>query len=166
MDRMSKNDLFKKYKKYKDKSNTTVILYIHMPDDSIEVIVNSNAYNKMDYIDKTYDDALTHKLSNDIYIVDVDFIADDEYSFGNALAVMRMGKRVARKGWNGKGMFCYFVPAGKFEPYTSVALTHCINDDGKVPYGGYIAIKTVDGTIVPWLASQMDMLAKDWYTVE
>ena len=35
----------------------------------------------------------------------------------------------------------------------------------KVPYGAYIAMKTAQGNVVPWLASQTDMLADDWYIV-
>ena len=34
--------------------------------------------------------------------------------------------------------------------------------EGKVAYGGYIAMKTAQGNVVPWLASQTDVLAEDW----
>ena len=43
----------------------------------------------------------------------------------------------------------------------------CIADeDGKVEYGAYIAMKTAQGNVVPWLPSQTDMLAEDWILVD
>ena len=41
-----------------------------------------------------------------------------------------------------------------------------MNEDGLVEYGAYIAMKTTQGNVVPWLASQTDMLAEDWMIVE
>ena len=166
--RITKKDLLEKYERFKDCKNLSINLFIHMPDDSTEIIFNSMAHNKVEYIDKTYDDELTHKNSKDIYILGVEFASVEnlEYDFGGALTIMQRGKRVARKGWNGKNMFCYFVPDGKYEPCTKAAAKYCVDNEGKVPYGAYIAMKTVDGTVVPWLASQTDMLARDWYIVE
>lgn len=166
--RMTKKELFEKYEKFKNCKDLKINLYIHMPDDSTEIIFNSMGHNKVEYIDKTYDDDLTHKNSKDIYILGVEFASDQiaEYDFGAALIIMQRGKRVARKGWNGKDMFCYYVPKGEYEPYTKAAAKYCVNDENKVPYSAYIAMKTVDGTVVPWLASQTDMLAHDWFIVE
>lgn len=81
-----------------------------------------------------------------------------------ALYYLRKGKKVARAGWNGKNMFIYYVPAGAYEPYTEIA-KELVNEDGKVPYAPYVAMKTVDGTVVPWLCSQTDLLAEDWMIV-
>lgn len=84
-------------------------------------------------------------------------------SFGHAIRVMLDGKKVARAGWNGKEMFLYHVPANEYPSETVVAKTTF----GKtVPYGAYIAMKTTQGNVVPWLASQTDMLANDWQLVE
>ena len=41
--------------------------------------------------------------------------------FGEALEELKKGVTVARDGWNGKGMFVYLVPAGRFAAYTEVA---------------------------------------------
>ena len=60
-------------------------------------------------------------------------------------------------------MFIYLVGPGRYAPATKTG--HHIaaeQDDGLVPYGPYIAMKTVDGTVVPWLASQTDIVAEDW----
>lgn len=85
-------------------------------------------------------------------------------SFGLAIEEAKMGKKIARAGWNGKGMFLYHVPAAAYPPCTEVAKEAFGGSD--VPYGAYIAMKTAQGNIVPWLASQTDMLADDWYIVE
>ena len=85
-------------------------------------------------------------------------------SFGLAIEAMKKGLKVARHGWNGKGMFLYYVPAGAYPPSTEVAKAAFHGE--KVPYGAYIAMKTAQGNVVPWLASQTDMLTDDWYIVE
>jgi hypothetical protein len=82
-------------------------------------------------------------------------------NFGDAIMFMKAGNRVARQGWNGKGMFLYYVPEGAYPARTEVA-KRVWGDDALVPYQAYIAMKTVQGTVVPWLASQTDMLAEDW----
>lgn len=81
--------------------------------------------------------------------------------FGNAIRALKDGKRVERVGWNGKGMFLYYVPEGAYPARTEVAKKEW-GEDALVPYQAYIAMKTVQGTVVPWLASQTDMLAEDW----
>lgn len=86
-------------------------------------------------------------------------------TFGIALEILKKGCKVAREGWNGKGMFLYYVPSASYAPCTPIG-KECATDDGKVPYGAYIAMKTAQGNVVPWLASQTDMLAEDWVVVE
>lgn len=63
-----------------------------------------------------------------------------------------------------KRMFLYFVPAGNYSPCTEVA-KQLVNEDGLVPYAPYIAMKTAQGYVVPWLASQTDILSDDWEIV-
>lgn len=89
----------------------------------------------------------------------------ENMTFGLALEALKKGCKVARKGWNGKGMFLYLVPAGAYKPCTEIA-KKLVNKDGLVDYAPYIAMKTVQGYVVPWLASQTDMLAEDWVIVE
>jgi hypothetical protein len=45
----------------------------------------------------------------------------DGLSFGLALEAMKLGKKVARRGWNGKGMFLYLVPAASYQAQTGAA---------------------------------------------
>lgn len=84
--------------------------------------------------------------------------------FGDAIRSMKRGKKVAREGWNGKGMFLYYVPRGSYLALTYVAKS-IADAAGKVQYKDYIAMKTVDGEVVPWLASQTDILSNDWVIV-
>lgn len=88
-------------------------------------------------------------------------------TFGDAVEALKSGRAVSRKGWNGKGMYLYMVAAGRYEPVSMAA--HVIaseQEDGKVPYLPYIAMKTVTDDVVPWLASQTDVLAEDWELAE
>ena len=87
----------------------------------------------------------------------------DGMNFGLALEAAKKGARIARRGWNGKGMFLYYVPAAAYPPSTDVAKVAFGGEN--VPYGAYIAMKTAQGNVVPWLASQTDMLTDDWYIV-
>lgn len=68
-------------------------------------------------------------------------------------------------GWDGKGMFLYYVPVGAYAPCTEIAAS-LVNENGLVEYGAYIAMKTAQGNVVPWLPSQIDMLSEDWNVIE
>lgn len=82
-------------------------------------------------------------------------------SFGSAIDALKQGQRVARSGWNGKNMFLYYVPANKYAATTQAGKL-IADEEGKVEYGAYIAMKTAQGNVVPWLALQTDVLAEDW----
>lgn len=67
-------------------------------------------------------------------------------TFGDALIALKTGARLARCGWNGKGMWIALqVP----DAHSKMGLP-------------YLYMSTVDGRLVPWLASQTDILAEDW----
>lgn len=83
-------------------------------------------------------------------------------NFGQALESVKLGSKIARQGWNGKNMFLYYVPAQSYKAVTEIAKQEFGEE---VPYGAYIAMKTVQGNVVPWLASQTDVLAEDWIIV-
>lgn len=77
------------------------------------------------------------------------------YDFGEAIRLLKHGHKVARRGWNGKGMFVMFCEA-EGEPYT-------LADGTEVTRRDYLYMKAADSTVVPWVASQTDILANDWY---
>ena len=97
------------------------------------------------------------------FVFDEAYRPTDGLNFGLALEAAKCGEKIARAGWNGKGMFLYYVPENAYPPSTNVARDAFGGEN--VPYGAYIAIKTAQGNVVPWLASQTDMLADDWFIV-
>lgn len=83
-------------------------------------------------------------------------ISKSNMNFGEAIEALKKSKRVSREGWNGKGMWLRIViPGGDNREFD--------NGMENLPY---IEMKTADNKLVPWLASQTDMLAEDWEVVE
>lgn len=83
-------------------------------------------------------------------------------NFGLAIEAAKKGKRVARKGWNGKGQYvelasgiAYVGPDGKIVNAEHEAIGNCA-----------LAFVGTSGVQMGWLASQADMLADDWMIVE
>lgn len=131
-----------------------------------KVFVKANivpcGYNIEDGYKVVYPDGYESWSPKDVF--ETAYRATDGMNFGLAIEAAKMGKKIARDGWNGKGMFLYHVPAAAYPPSTEVAKEAFCGSD--VPYGAYIAMKTAQGNVVPWLASQTDMLADDWKIVE
>ena len=89
-----------------------------------------------------------------------------EPHFGQALMLLKEGKKVGRSGWNGKGMFIYLVPANEYPADgNKLGTMKGVFPGDMVPYGPYLAMKTAQNNVVPWLASQTDILATDWEIV-
>ena len=86
-------------------------------------------------------------------------------NFGDALQALKHGQKVAREGWNGKGMFLFLVPGSVFK-VNRAPLLGIYPEGTEINYRPHIDMKTVDGEIVPWVASQTDVLAEDWCVVE
>ena len=106
----------------------------------------------------------------------------ENLTFGEAIKALKEGKRVARQGWNGKGMFIFERPADELEVGFIIdkvkSLPQSVKDFfkekdnkehpseqriGRVKFGAYLCMYAADGSIVNgWLASQTDMLSNDW----
>ncbi len=71
-------------------------------------------------------------------------------NFGQAIEALKEGKKVARSGWNGKNMY---LELQRPDEHSKMTLP-------------YIYMKTAQGDVVPWLASQTDMLSDDWIVRE
>lgn len=84
--------------------------------------------------------------------------------FSTALVLVKQGARVTRRGWNGKGMFIFLV-AGSTFVVNRPPLLGIFPEGTQVDYHGHIDMRTADGVIVPWVASQSDILASDWELV-
>jgi hypothetical protein len=96
---------------------------------------------------------------------DLTRLQKQDLSFGLAIEALKQGKKVARAGWNGKGMFVYLVPANQYPARTDVAKSF-FGEDSLVPYNAYMAIKNVDDTVSTWVPSVNDCLSEDWQIIE
>lgn len=112
-------------------------------------------------------------------VFDQSYQPSGSMSFGHALAALKDGQRVARTGWNGKGMWIALTPGSTFDArYAKEGHAAKLRADellGDLPYDGsenviqllpHIDMRAADGSmVVGWLASQTDMLADDWQIV-
>lgn len=76
--------------------------------------------------------------------------------FEDALKNIKSGNKVARKGWNGKGMWLSYL-----DPYYNNQFD-LVEKEIEGTFAPYIGMKTADNKYVPWSASQTDILAEDW----
>lgn len=72
------------------------------------------------------------------------------FSFSVALGMLKDGGCVTRMGWNGPNQWLFLQTPDEYSKMT-------------LPY---IVIRTVQGDLVPWLASQTDLMADDWASAE
>lgn len=85
-------------------------------------------------------------------------------NFGQAIEHLKSGRKVARSGWNGKDMFLFLVPGSTFK-VNRPPLLGIYEEGTEIEYHAHIDMKTAQGYVVPWLASQADMLSEDWVLV-
>lgn len=92
----------------------------------------------------------------------------DGMNFGNAIEAAKQGKKITRRGWNGKGMWVIYrsgypegIPCNK-----NTADAVGIPEGTLFKVRPYLQMKCVDDTFQMWLASQSDILAEDWEIVE
>lgn len=106
--------------------------------------------------------------------IDFGAVQCDRGTFGWALHALRMGLKVRRAGWNGKGMWIVLMPSLSLPPFNSQASGAKVNDrtakhigpDTPLDSQPYIAMWTAQRKWQPgWLASQADLFAIDWEVV-
>ena len=100
--------------------------------------------------------------SGDMILKEIDMVV-----FSDALEAVKAGYKIAREGWNGKGMYVVYqkgYPGGiQVNKNTQEALG--VPEGTVCKFLPYLMMKTVQGDFVPWLASQTDILAEDWTIV-
>lgn len=88
--------------------------------------------------------------------------------FGKAIEAARRGEKIAREGWNGKGMWVVYrtgYPGGiRCNKNTADAIG--VPEGELVRIRPYLQMRCADGSFQMWLASQSDILARDWYVAE
>lgn len=94
-------------------------------------------------------DAYTHEAPHKL---------ERKEDFAAAIRALKNGKKVAREGWNGKGMYVFL-----HTPDMSMRTTDTLG----LSVSPCIVMKTAQGDLQPgWFASQADMLAEDWVEVK
>ena len=92
--------------------------------------------------------------------------------FEQALSELRNGSKVAREGWNGKGMFIYLVehsvvPFEKLRGNAAKHINKIVTGRNDAYIHAHIDMKTSDGKVlVGWNPSQFELLAEDWIIVD
>ena len=96
------------------------------------------------------------------YVFEAAYHPTSGMNFGLALEAAKMGKRIARHGWNGKGQY---VEIGTDFAYRTLDDNGVLVAHEDIGTNALVFVGT-RGRQVGWLASQADMLADDWYIVE
>lgn len=78
-------------------------------------------------------------------------------SFGDALKALKDGLKVFRENWNGKDMYLEYIPSDGW--------TKLFGNTTEYKNSPWIQMKTADNKLVPWLASQTDLLSEDWCVI-
>lgn len=112
----------------------------------------------------TYEDGYQSWSPKEVF--DSAYRQTDGLTFGLAIEALKLGKKVARSGWNGKGMWLVYVAGDVYEVARDVLISIDAPDRTNSNFLPWIGMKTADNKFVPWLASQTDVLAEDWVIVE
>lgn len=138
---------------------------------SIELLSTSDVA----YFAKGWEDARGCRIENECAIeYGIDVIEDysdcepEGMNFGTALELVKQGVKIAREGWNGKGLFVVYqkaypegIPCNK-----QTAEAWGMNEGDLFKCEPYLQINTVDGSHAMWVPSIRDCLAEDWVIVE
>lgn len=96
-------------------------------------------------------------------------------NIGEAVQLMKNGKKLAREGWNGKDMFVCYMSGIKLPPYSTQGTNRKVNDRTAAFIGENTSLNTAPYLVMynskkiwqpGWVCSQEDILADDWFVVE
>jgi hypothetical protein len=142
--------------KYRKKP-TIVEVYQHKGDD---VVTNGKTTHEGDFI-LTDGSGSTTVCSREDLEKDYEYLGDF-LTFSQALDSLKDGKKVARRNWRERGMWLVLVTSKSY----SIENKSVFDSEGKQEsHLPYIAIRTQNNKIVPWVASHMDLLSRDWSLV-
>jgi len=77
-------------------------------------------------------------------------------NFSLAILEIQSGYKICRQGWNGKGMYLFLIHGDAWSFSTDVDGVDGLTTEP------FICMKTADNKLIPWLASQADILSDDW----
>ena len=84
-------------------------------------------------------------------------------NFGEAVNNVKNGHKIAREGWNGKGMFVIYVPE---ENIDLTEQQEKMFGASNIILNEHFLIKNVNNTLSTWVPSINDCLSEDWYVIE
>jgi len=95
-------------------------------------------------------------------------------NYGQAIEALKNGKRVAREGWNGKGMFVFKqIPAEigleiipKMQSVPQSVKDEMLKNGTTLKYTNQMAIVNANGRVDSWVASSSDTFANDWLALD
>lgn len=127
--------------------------------------VKTSSQNMEGYLVK-YEDGYISWSPKDVF--EKAYRRTDGMTFGLAIEALKQGNKVARKGWNGKGMFVVYqkgYPQGILcNEQTAVAWG--LNEGSLFKCEPYLQIRMVNGSHSMWVPSINDVLAEDWIIAE
>lgn len=92
---------------------------------------------------------------------------DDYFDIGEARRHLMDGRKVSHRNWGSGGVFVFYVPPGKYPASRNGKGTLLgLYPDDMVPYNGYLAMRTADGSVVPWQPTSAEVTNAWWYLVE
>lgn len=154
----SPDGFFAVWDKLEERLMGTNLTFNHIPENGNVYCTIIKQYPHAEWSSKTKD--RYESFYNAVYEIWKDNLTlkENKMDFGLAIKSMKNGEKVYRAGWNGKGIFIELqVPDANSKmtsPYIYMNTTGLQTDNEKAPK-----------SLVPWLASQTDMLADDWYIV-
>ena len=83
-------------------------------------------------------------------------------NFSEALDKLKEGCAISHEGWNGKGMYIFGVKGDAVKMAIHDRYGDPENEDSALNVRDAIYMKTTNDELVPWVASQTDILAEDW----
>lgn len=86
-------------------------------------------------------------------------------TFGDALAFLKLGRKLTRQSWWASGVFIYLVPAASYPAQTGAA-KEFFGEDALVPYMAYLACKNRENNVVVFVPGMDSLLAEDWVVLE
>lgn len=104
-------------------------------------------------------------MAKSLTLEQLDELRQGKGSFGSAVQAAKEGYKIARSGWNGKGMFAFLVEGSTFS-VNRPPLNKIYDEGTEVTYRPHIDLKAADGTVGVWNPNMMDILSEDWMTIE
>ena len=143
--------------------NTTMVRFV--TKDGYEIIETSACVDKANYNEAIGAEICRKRIEDKLWAYEGYLLQKelakantDCMSFGKAIEALKAGNRVARKGWNGKGIYLELQKPDEHSkmslPYIYIVTNSLVSENPDAPRG-----------VVPWLASQTDMLCEDWVIV-